>query len=69
DPLIVAVRLVPDLDGDGDVDNNDMLIVTAARNTAALNNDPRDINRDGIINVTDARALSLQCTRARCAIN
>lgn len=69
DPLLVAVKLVPDLDGDGDVDNNDVQVVLAARNTVAVNNDPRDINRDGFINVTDARALSLQCTRARCAIN
>ena len=69
DPLIVALKLVPDLDGDGDVDNNDVQIVVAARNTVALNNDPRDINRDGVINVADVRALSLQCTRARCAIN
>ncbi|NPU92724.1 MAG: ExeM/NucH family extracellular endonuclease [Gammaproteobacteria bacterium] len=69
DPLLVAVKLVSDLDGDGDVDNNDVQVVLAARNTVAVDNDPRDINRDGFINVTDARALSLQCTRARCAIN
>jgi predicted extracellular nuclease len=69
DPLIVSLKLVIDLDGDGDVDNNDLAIVTAARNTTASANDPRDINRDGVINAADVRALSLQCTRARCATN
>lgn len=69
DPLLVSLKLVNDLDADGDVDNNDVVIVLAARNTTAAPNDARDINRDGVINVNDARALSLQCTRARCAIN
>lgn len=69
DPLVVSLKLVLDLDGDGDVDNNDINIVLAARNTTAAANDPRDINRDGVINVGDARALTLQCTRARCAVN
>lgn len=68
DPLIVSLKLVVDLDGDGDVDNSDLTIVTAARNTAAAANDARDVNRDGVINAADVRALALQCTRARCAI-
>jgi len=69
DPLIVSLKLVVDLDGDGDVDNNDLAIVTAARNTTTAVNDARDVNRDGVINAADVRALTLQCTRARCAIN
>jgi predicted extracellular nuclease len=69
DPLIVSLKLVIDLDGDGDVDNNDLAIVTAARNTTASANDARDVNRDGVINAADVRALTLQCTRARCATN
>jgi len=69
DPLIVSLKLVIDLDGDGDVDNDDLAIVTAARNTTASANDARDVNRDGIINAADVRALTLQCTRARCATN
>lgn len=69
DPLVVGLKLVQDLDGDGDVDNDDINIVLAARNSPATANDPRDINRDGVINATDVRALTLQCTRARCATN
>lgn len=69
DPLVVSLKLVLDLDGDGDVDNDDINIVLAARNTTAQPNDPRDINRDGVINVNDVRALTAQCTRARCATN
>jgi predicted extracellular nuclease len=69
DPLMVALKLVLDLDGDGDVDNDDINLVLAARNMPAQANDPRDINRDGIINANDARALTLQCTRPRCATN
>lgn len=68
DPLVIGVKLVPDLDGDGDVDNDDIAIVAAARNTAAASpNDQRDINRDGRIDANDVRALTLQCTRPRCA--
>lgn len=69
DPLIVSLKLVIDLDGDGDVDNNDLAVVTAARNSAASANDARDVNRDGFITAADVRALALQCTRARCATN
>lgn len=69
DPLVVGLKLVQDLDGDGDVDNDDIAIVTAARNTVPGANDQRDINRDGLINANDVRALTLQCTRSRCATN
>lgn len=67
DPLVVALKLVLDLDGDGDVDSDDVNIVLAARNTVAQPNDQRDVNRSGIIDAADARALTLQCTRPRCA--
>lgn len=69
DPLIVSLKLVIDLDGDGDVDTHDINILLAARNTAAASNDARDINRDGVINVNDVRALTTQCTRPRCVTN
>jgi predicted extracellular nuclease len=69
DPLVVGLKLVQDLDGDGDVDSDDLAIVTAARNTVPSANDQRDVNRDGLINANDVRALTLQCTRARCATN
>ncbi len=67
DPLVISLKLVVDLDGDGDVDSKDVKIVTDARNTRVTGFDQRDLNRDGVIDATDARLLSLQCTRAGCA--
>jgi uncharacterized protein len=68
DPLVVSLKLVIDLDGDGDVDRNDIKQITDALNTSANELDQRDVNGDGIINLNDARALTLQCTRPRCLI-
>lgn len=67
DPLVVSLKLVLDLDGDGDVDKQDVQIVTNARGTIPTPFDQRDVNGDGAINALDARALTLQCTRNGCA--
>lgn len=67
DPLVISLKLVVDLDGDGDVDSKDVKIITDARNTRINGFDQRDLNRDGIIDATDVRLLSLQCTRVGCA--
>lgn len=57
-----------DLDGDGDIDREDVTIVIAGRGEAAEgSDDPRDLDGDGLITVGDARALVLQCTRSKCA--
>ncbi len=67
DPLIISLKLIIDLDGDGDVDSNDIIIITSALNTPTTALDQRDVNGDGVININDARALTLQCTRVGCA--
>ncbi len=69
DPLVVSLNLVLDLDGDGDVDKNDVQLVTNARGVTPTAFDQRDVNGDGVINALDARALTAQCTRTGCATN
>jgi len=64
---ITVVRC--DVDGDKDVDRNDISFIMAARNTPASGaDDPRDADSNGIINANDARQCVLQCTNSRCAI-
>jgi hypothetical protein len=61
-------KLAGDLDNDGDVDLDDLNILLAARDTAAIGpHDPRDLDGDGRITALDARKLTLLCTRPRCA--
>lgn len=62
-----------DLDGDQDVDRDDLIILLQFRNqpvddeTYGEGNDPRDLDGDGIITALDARKLVTMCTRPRCA--
>lgn len=64
-----SFQIVGDLDGDGDIDVDDMAMILAARNTSANEtDDPRDLDEDGRITVLDARKLVLLCTRPRCAV-
>ena len=55
------------LDGDDDVDIDDMMIIMAARNTEVDEDDPRDLDGDGMITVLDMRKLVLLRTRPGCA--
>ena len=60
--------ILGDLNGDAVVDQADLSIVMAAKNTpAAVGFDPRDLNHDGVINALDARKLTLLCTNPGCA--
>jgi len=64
----VVVRMC-DADMDGDIDRDDINLITLARNEPASGaDDPRDADRNGLINVLDARQCSLQCDRAQCAV-
>jgi PASTA domain len=57
-----------DIDGDGDVDRNDLDAIRAARNSPANGpDDPRDLDSDGRITAFDLRLAALLCTRSRCA--
>jgi hypothetical protein len=68
--VTVPMYLRGDLNGDGRVDQSDLNILMAALNTAANgSNDARDLNKDGVINVLDARILVTLCTLPGCATN
>jgi hypothetical protein len=56
-----------DVDRNGQIDSADIALINAARNTAAGTSDPRDANKDGSINILDARQCTLKCTKANCA--
>jgi len=77
-PGTVLTKVVPisvgvfeqrgDLDGDNDVDQDDLNILLKALNTPATGlGDPRDLNADGRIDAVDARILTNLCSRLRCA--
>jgi len=63
----VAASPVGDLDADGDVDSQDLIVVRSYLNTnAAIPGDGRDLNSDGKVDALDTRELVLKCTRPRC---
>ena len=67
--LAQATPQVCDVDGDHDIDRNDISLITAARGKAATGPmDPRDPDRDLIITANDARLCTLKCTLPKCAI-
>ncbi|WP_310388338.1 choice-of-anchor X domain-containing protein [Roseateles sp.] len=64
-------KISGDLNGDDSVDALDNALMTQFRNTAALiPGDRRDLNKDGVVNLLDARALQkLACKKPACPVN
>lgn len=70
-PILSDLRIIAsatcDIDLDGDVDQNDLALISRGRGQTALPGDPRDANGDGQINAADVKACIPNCTRANCA--
>ncbi len=59
-----------DVDGNLSVDINDIRAIILLRNTpAAHNQDPADWDRNGQVNISDARGCQRTCANARCAVS
>ena len=57
-----------DFDKDGDIDKNDLSLISKARNQPASGpDDPRDSDADGRITPNDVKMCIPKCTRANCA--
>lgn len=66
--LVSPKAVAGDWDGDTDVDYDDvrglMMAIQARQDVEIV----FDLNRDGVVNILDARAMMAVCTRAQCAI-
>jgi hypothetical protein len=58
-----------DIDCDGDVDKNDVLIIATNRNQPAVVCPECDLDGDGVITVLDARKAVLLCSFPKCVVN
>jgi alpha-tubulin suppressor-like RCC1 family protein/pimeloyl-ACP methyl ester carboxylesterase len=66
--VAINVPRLGDINGDGDVDVDDLAEINGALNTSASGpNDLRDLDGDGRITALDARKLVTLCTLPRCA--
>jgi beta-lactam-binding protein with PASTA domain len=64
-----AAAVACDVNTDGKINKTDISLITAALNKPASGpTDPRDPDRNGIINVLDARQCVLKCDLAQCAV-
>lgn len=68
-PVFATSTIRGDLNGDGEVDVDDLNILNSALNTSANgSNDARDLNHDGVINALDAEILITLCTHPECSV-
>jgi predicted extracellular nuclease len=81
DPVVVDIALTAppppppppptvirgDVDGDGDIDLDDIKVIQREKHGAAGSDDPRDVDGDGYITVDDAKLAREICTRAQCS--
>lgn len=63
----VAITPVGDMDGDGDVDRNDIRALSLALRRGELLDASFDLNSDGTINSRDTRELRALCSYSRCS--
>ena len=63
-----AVLTPGDVDGDGDVDFNDMVVIWLARGQTAGAGDRRDVDGNGSITTTDVSTGAANCSRQACAV-
>ena len=67
DLRIDSTVLTCDIDGDSDIDKNDITLIRAALGQSVAANDSRDANGDGKITIVDTRTCATRCTRPSCA--
>ncbi|MCP3876983.1 MAG: hypothetical protein GY701_01110, partial [Sulfitobacter sp.] len=65
-PGWAAVQLPGDIDGDGNVDRDDIRLLLTQRNQPANVCEACDIDGDGYITILDARGMVLLCSWPRC---
>jgi len=63
----LSSSLACDIDNNGKVDRNDIGRITAVLGSTVPPGDPRDIDGNGKLTVSDARACTVKCTKPMCA--